>query len=220
MKKKQSGTRFWDHSVIRAVNFAADMVLLSILWAVCSLPVVTVGVAGAALYHTASKVLVENRGSIFSTFVQSVRDSWKQALPIGALLAGLSVVLLFVTQNILFSGLSEFRLLLTACVIALLHLCLMQIHLYPLIGQFTLTGRELLSLVIRLTSSHLLRNASLLGSFVAAAVAARVYPPLLLFILPAGFALLSINLQTPMFEKFIRSAPTPGLTKDDGEQSN
>lgn len=47
MKESNSGS-----GLLRAVNFAADLVTLSLLWFVCSLPVLTIGMSSAALFHT------------------------------------------------------------------------------------------------------------------------------------------------------------------------
>ena len=46
------------------LNKAADMVVLSVLWCLCSLPLLTLGASSAALYHTAVKVIRQNRGNI------------------------------------------------------------------------------------------------------------------------------------------------------------
>lgn len=64
------------------VNFgqkAFDMMVLSLLWIVTSLPVITIGASSAALYETVHKSFVEERGYLCSTYFQSLRSNWKQA---------------------------------------------------------------------------------------------------------------------------------------------
>lgn len=63
-----------ESTLVTILNKAADMVILSVLWCVCSLPVLTIGAASAALYHTSIRVLRQNRGYAFATF----RDSFKE----------------------------------------------------------------------------------------------------------------------------------------------
>lgn len=46
-----------DNAFIVFLNKLADMVILSVLFCLCCLPVFTIGAADAALYHTVVKVL-------------------------------------------------------------------------------------------------------------------------------------------------------------------
>ena len=62
------------------------MIILSVLWCICSLPVLTIGAASAALYHTSIRVLRQNRGYAFATFRDSFKENLRQTLPFTALL--------------------------------------------------------------------------------------------------------------------------------------
>ena len=59
------------------LNKIADMVILSVLWCLYSLPLVTIGAASAAMYHTVVKVIFQGRGYAFSTFRDSFRSSFR-----------------------------------------------------------------------------------------------------------------------------------------------
>lgn len=64
------------------VNFgqkAFDIMVLSLLWFVTSLPVITIGASSTALYETIHKSFIEERGYLCSTYFQSFRRNWKQA---------------------------------------------------------------------------------------------------------------------------------------------
>lgn len=75
-----------ESTLVTILNKAADMVILSVLWCVCSLPVLTIGAASAALYHTSIRVLRQNRGYAFATFRDSFKENLRQTLPFTALL--------------------------------------------------------------------------------------------------------------------------------------
>ena len=64
-----------DSTLMTILNKAADMVILSVLWCICSLPVVTIGAASSALYHATMKVIRLGRGYAFSTFFTSFRQN-------------------------------------------------------------------------------------------------------------------------------------------------
>ena len=66
----------------------ADFFLLTVLWAVFSLPVLTVGASTAALYDVALRMAENREGYLFSSFVKAFKANLKQALAIeGILLA-------------------------------------------------------------------------------------------------------------------------------------
>lgn len=193
-----------EGTFVSIVNRIADMVILSVLWCVFSLPLVTVGASSAALYHTVVKVIRQDRGYAFSTFTASFRSNLRQALAptllylsvFGALGAA-CLVFWEDTDSILASSyvmLSMILLLLFAAAF---------LHTVALIGRFRLTGRELFTVVVRLSFRHLFRNILLLCMLVFALEAALYYLPLL-FILPSGFSFLCSLIQEPLFSRYIR----------------
>ncbi|WP_416387741.1 DUF624 domain-containing protein [Eisenbergiella tayi] len=56
------------------------------LWCLCSLPLLTLGASSAALYHTAVKVIRQNRGYAFADFRDSFKGSLRQTFPFTVLL--------------------------------------------------------------------------------------------------------------------------------------
>lgn len=60
-----------------------DCMLLSLLWVISSLPVVTVGASTSALYACAVKVLRKEEGGVWKTYWSSFKSSFKQATLIG-----------------------------------------------------------------------------------------------------------------------------------------
>lgn len=192
--------------LLRGLNTLADLVLASLLWLVCSLPVVTAGLAGAALYHTVELAVVQGRGSVTSTFLRSLRESWRSALPAGAvsLLTGGAAcwgAYLCLTDP---GGVP--LLPLAGCALLLLFWLAAQIYIYPLIGHFVLNARQLLELTAQLIILHPLKSAGLTALWLCVAACAVWYPPLLM-ILPAGFTYLASKIYTPLFFRYIRVPP-------------
>lgn len=83
--------RFW-----RWVDRVADVLILSLLWTLCSLPVVTAGAASTALYDAAFHCLRGGERTPYSRFLRTFRREFKTASlcwlvwggGLGALLAG------------------------------------------------------------------------------------------------------------------------------------
>ena len=191
-------SNFLDSKFMQVINTFVDLVYLSILWTVCSVPLVTIGLSSAALYHTIQKALVEEEGDVTKTFFRSFKQSWKQALPIGTLFL---ILIALVGYIFLFSWLfaKEFLTLPFALSFFVLMLMFMvQIYLYPLIGHFYLNFKQLFTAVLMVISNHPLKSFGLTLLLILSVIAVVIYPPLLM-IVPAGYSLIAAKVCTPLF---------------------
>lgn len=185
------------------INKAADMVLLSVLWCVFSLPILTIGASSAALYHVIVKAIREDTGSTYASFVKAFKGNLRQTIPVTALsllaMAAFGGTIFFLRDYTgsmitgVYSVFSFFCLLVTV---------LIQIHAYPLIGRFHLNKKEFISVLVKLTGQGLFKNLLSLLLFACAAAASIFYPPLLFFT-PAGYTLLLSYIEEPRYRKYI-----------------
>ena len=206
-------SNFLDSKFMQVINTFVDLVYLSILWAVCSLPLVTIGLTSAALYHTIQKALVEEEGDVTKTFFRAFKQSWKQALPIGTLFLALTALVGYI---FLFSWLFAEEFLTLPFALSFFVLMLMsmvQIYLYPLIGHFYLNVKQLFTAVLMVISNHPLKSFGLTLLLILSVIVVVIYPPLLM-IVPAGYTLIAAKVCTPLFFRYIRvpesDAPSSG----------
>ncbi len=71
----------------------ADFMILSMLWVVFSLPLITAGSATTALYYCAVKVIRSDEGSVFKNFWHSFRTNLKQTILVTVLLLVVSIAI-------------------------------------------------------------------------------------------------------------------------------
>lgn len=57
-----------DAPLFRFLTRVADMVILSLLWLIGSLPLFTLGISSTALYYAVNKSLIEDRGTVSEEF--------------------------------------------------------------------------------------------------------------------------------------------------------
>lgn len=57
-----------DAPLFRFLTRVADMVILSLLWLIGSLPLFTLGISSTALYYAVNKSLIEDRGTVSEGF--------------------------------------------------------------------------------------------------------------------------------------------------------
>ena len=74
---------------------AADLVILSFLWFVCCLPIVTIGPASSALYYVTLKMVRKEEIRVTSCFFKGFRDNFKQGIVYSFVFVIVGAVLLF-----------------------------------------------------------------------------------------------------------------------------
>lgn len=181
------------------------MVILSFLWCVFSLPIITAGASTAALYHTVIKVIRQDRGYVFSTFIHSFKQNFKSTLlPTLLFMAGFTVSGLTCwyfwedTESMFSNSYVMFSMFFIVLLI------IVMIHTFNSIGRFHLSRNELITVVFRMTFGHLLLNVSIICMLIAAAELVILYIPLLFFIVPSVLFFLISLLEEPAFKKHIR----------------
>ena len=88
----------YDSPFMQGVRRMYDYVVLGLLWAVVSLPVVTFGAAALAALYTAEKAIEKHDGHVISTFFRRFRAEFKQATVLWLIAILLIAVLIFDVQ--------------------------------------------------------------------------------------------------------------------------
>lgn len=81
-----------DNPVMQLLSTMADMMIVSILWTVCSIPLFTIGPATAALYHVMEKIDRNEASGIVKCFFASFRRNLGQGILLTLILAALGIV--------------------------------------------------------------------------------------------------------------------------------
>lgn len=70
----------------------SDLLVASVLFCVTSFPLVTIGPALAALYHTVVKVVRKERGKVMTTYFSAFRANFRQGFLLGLICVGYLLV--------------------------------------------------------------------------------------------------------------------------------
>ncbi|MBE5871970.1 MAG: DUF624 domain-containing protein [Lachnospiraceae bacterium] len=84
-----SGIFNWENPVWKYLGRLADAILLTLLWAVFSLPVITIGASTTALFYCALKIVKGEEGYLIKQFVKSFRANLLQGTIIWMLCLGM-----------------------------------------------------------------------------------------------------------------------------------
>lgn len=172
----------WDSPVMQLLQQLADLILLNIVWLVCSLPVVTIGPAAAAMYVVARSVLAGGGVRVIPMFCEAFTRRFLRHMLAGlAVLACAGVLavdfLVLAYQDIGFRPIL-FGLLLFVCILVLLT----AVCLFPLLAEYDMGIKYGIYRAFLLGFRHLYRAG--------AAAALLLFPILLFLFAPPCFLLL------------------------------
>lgn len=134
-----------DNFYWKCFDKLADVLGLSLLWFILSLPVVTVGAATTALYDSASRCVRGGETGVYSRFFRTFKASFKPST-LCALVFGGALVLLMMGYELACTLAQENRsLLMLAMVYYVLCACVMGYlcWLFPLLSRYEYTFKEL-----------------------------------------------------------------------------
>lgn len=202
MLKKMFGV---DSSFTGIMGKLADLVILSVLWIFCSLPVVTFATSTSALYYTTMKCIRRERGTIRQEFFGFMKSNWKMG--IGAslcyfFLGALAVLnIRAVGQMEAGSGLYVFYRV-ESMWVGLLFVFL-SIYLFPVFSRFEYGVFEGVKMSLILSVRHIIYSVIMTVLFGLIVFLVLRFPVAIL-ILPAFWMLLLSCLMEKIFVKYMK----------------
>lgn len=85
----------YDNPVWRFIGKFFDIMILNVLWIVCSIPLFTIGASTTAVYYVTLKLVRDEEGSTTKQFFKSFKENFKQATLIWLLLLAAGTVIAF-----------------------------------------------------------------------------------------------------------------------------
>lgn len=165
-----------DSAYGRFMNKVGDIIFLSILWIVCSLPIVTIGTATCAAYYTAAKVIRHHNGYVSKEFFRSFRQNFRASIGFNIIYLLFCVLLVF---NYIFfkDSASEISFYLRCVYIVIGFVLLgLMLNTYILLSRFELGSGKLFNMAFAICFKHLNVTALLVLMCVAAAVLVYLMP--------------------------------------------
>lgn len=198
------------------LNLLGQLILLSILWTVCCLPVITVGASTVALYYTVVKVLRRNQDSLFAAFFREFRNNFLQSLNINmvflcyfGILAYFAIPRLSAAQSGADIG---FYAPVGLAILGALPLSLV----YPTISRFYHKGGSLVRFLLMVIGKHphIVLGCTLL---LAAGILLVLSNPAALLFVPGVVCYVQSLLLEPVFRKYSAADSDPNYEMWYGE---
>ena len=180
-----------DSPVIAFLNKLTDLVLLNVLWLICSVPVITIGASTTAMYYVSITSIRSGDGYVVRRFFKSFKESFRQVTPVWLIM--LICGMLFIGDLIFWNQVQEpiGKIMLIISVVIIMLLLVIGLWIFPVFAKFTGSRRNLMKNAAAFAIGYLPYTAIVLvitAVTVYANLVSVVANSIMLFI---GFALLS-----------------------------
>lgn len=150
---------------MRCLSTITDLILLNLLWLVCSLPVITIGASTTACYYVCLR-MTRGESSVFKDFFHSFRQNFKQATLLWIILLLVAAFLVFdfyVLEAFAFPGKEVLNILL----LMVSAICIFTaLYVFPLLAQFDNSLKKTLQNALYLSIRYIWRTIGMVLPFV------------------------------------------------------
>lgn len=181
-----------DNSVMRALSKIFDMGVLTLIYLVFCIPIVTIGAATTSLYYVSAKVLRHNRSYVWREFWSSFKTNFVQSTIVWVITAIVTVLLIFNMQIVGATTDSTKGGYMVGAYLAILFILLcISCYVYPIISRFGTKLSQILRLSLYCAFRHFLHTlvmVAILAATVALIYLGMITNVILIFIFAPGLA--------------------------------
>lgn len=157
----------YDNPVWRFIGKLGDLILLNVLWLVCSIPVFTIGASTTAVYYVTLKLVRDEDDSTIKSFFRSFKSNFKQATVIWLILAAAGVILgfdfwFFTTGQMPLPGAAKMLLAAVSGGMLLIYLFIFT-YVFPLQSRFYNPVKRTMFNAFFMSVRHLLQTIGILA---------------------------------------------------------
>lgn len=133
-----SGLFNYDNPVWRFIGKFWDVLIVNILWVVCSIPIFTIGASTTAMYYVTLRLARDDDGYTVRSFFKSFKENFKQATIIWLIFLLVGSLLAFdLYYFVKLVSPSSFRTVMITLFLAMAFICLaMFTYVFPLQSRF------------------------------------------------------------------------------------
>ena len=201
-----------DSKFYKYGTLLGDLIILTILWLICSIPIITIGASTTALYYVTTRQLSNREGYVSRDFFKSFKQNFFEATAM-TLILGVIAVVLFINIDLFVPDTTINIIIYFVQYVILYELLIFTIYVFPVLSRFDLKLGALIKTSIFMANRHLLTTITCAILFVA--IVMIVIKCGVLIILCAGaYAILTSLMFMKLFRKYV-----PDMDKDKPEDN-
>lgn len=182
----------------------ADVLVAGFLWLVCSIPVITAGAAGAALYYTVVKVIRRKRETVVKAFLHSFKDNLKQGVGVSVFYLVYGALLVFYGYLVAYGGVWEENpyLAVAAGMVLAMPFIFTLPYIFPVMSRFQFKTFRLFLYALHMSVGHFMSTIVLTVLWGMVCLAVYLIP-FSVVLLPGVYAYISSFLLERIFRKYL-----------------
>lgn len=187
-KKEKRNIFGFDGSFIQVFDIIFDILVLSFLWILCSIPIITIGASSTALYYAMVKCVKNHDGYVSKQFFYSFKNNFVPATILWVIIVGVSFIL-HLNIGILMEKTSGYFGLFFICfyAAATLYVILTACYMFPALSRFDMGLGWFIKLSLYMVVKYFGTTVALL--LILACTVILVFKiPMLMFFLPGPVA--------------------------------
>lgn len=191
-----------DNVFFTAIGKLVDLMIISILWVIICIPVITIGPATTALYYTVVKVIRRERGYLLREFFGSFKSNFKTGSLAGIIITILAIAL-YLDRKIVstYEG-NVYFILFSVFNAMILFLFFVSIYIFPILSRFKVGLKQLFKSSLFMAIKHLPTTILMAVIIISFMLGIRMMPPVA-FVGPALCVLLCSFLLERVFKKYM-----------------
>lgn len=143
-----------------------DLMILNLLWIICSIPIFTIGASTTAVYYVTMKMARDEGSGTIREFFHSFKENFKQATAIWLIMLGVGILLVFdlwfVTENPMAIPGGFQKVMMVVFIAFLMIYLLMATYVFPLQARFYNPVKRTLFNSFFMSIRHLLNTIGIL----------------------------------------------------------
>ncbi len=191
-----------ENIFLKMIYTLSDMGVISILWMIGCLPIITIGASTTALFYVADKKVSGKESKILFDFIKSYKQNFVQSLLVTVILGVLwfsATIYLMMGYSFLQQG---FSLSLFILVVIVFEVMMLSFYMCALLAKYELKTIMLIKNSFLFTHAYLLESIKAFGVIIAMLFCLVMIPGLLI-ILPAAIALTASHYIRQSILKFL-----------------
>lgn len=198
----------YDGKFARALQKVADVIIVSVLWLVGCLPLVTIGTSTTALYYASIKAVL-GEGTIAKNFFKSYKENLKQSIIVEIILLIIAYIM-YLNWKIIFDMSGGGTVFKVVYFVVLIWLIPIVCYIFPLLARFALSTKLLFVNAFVLSFKNLPKTVFIILTSMLPIVCLVVRVdyvikvlPLIVVVVPGLIAYLNSMMFVKIFEQYM-----------------
>lgn len=203
-----------DTGFARVMNKVGDIILLSILWIICCIPLITIGASTTAAYYTAAKVIRHSEGYEWNEFFKCFKLNFKSTVVMN--LVFVICIAFFIFNFIVMGGAEDEMFFYLKIIYIAIGIVLIGVYAYayPILSRFNMKSGKIMMMSLQLFFRHFPTTMGIIGLFLVTLFGMYMLP-WAFFILPGVFMFIVTFLMERVLLKYM---PKPEEGSEEAEK--